>query len=153
MVILLFGDHWPNLETDFARNLLNVDTEELTFEDLMREHEVPFLIWANYPLEGDYIGKTSLNYLSGLLLRAAGLQGTSYTNFLENIRQELPVISALGTMDKEWNLYKNGNGVLAETPPEEYAAWLNQYAVLQYNNAFGGGEKQRELFTLPEGGK
>ena len=153
VVILLFGDHWPNLETDFARNLLNVDTEELTFEDLMREHEVPFLIWANYPLEGDYIGKTSLNYLSGLLLRAAGLQGTSYTNFLENIRQELPVISALGTMDKEWNLYKNGNGVLAETPPEEYAAWLNQYAVLQYNNAFGGGEKQRELFTLPEGGK
>lgn len=147
VVILLFGDHWPNLETDFARNLLDVDTEELTFENLMQEHEVPFLIWANYPLEGEYIEKTSLNYLSGLLLRAAGLQGTSYTNFLENIRQELPVISALGTMDKEFTLYRNGNGILAEPPPEEYAAWLNEYAILQYNNAFGGKEKQRELFT------
>ncbi len=152
VVILLFGDHWPNLETDFARNLLGVDTEELTFEDLMREHEVPFLIWANYPLKGDYLGKTSLNYLSGLLLRAAGLQGTAYTNFLENIRQELPVISALGTMDKELTLYRNGNGTLAETPPEEYAALLNDYAILQYNNAFGGGEKRQELFTLPENG-
>ena len=149
VVILLFGDHWPNLESDFARNLLGVDTEDLTFEDLMQEHEVPFLIWANYPLEGDYIGKTSLNYLSGLLLRAAGLQGTPYTNFLENIRQELPVVSGLGTMDKEWTLYRNGNGVLAETPAPEYAAWLNEYAILQYNNAFGSGEKVRELFTLP----
>lgn len=150
VIILLFGDHWPNLEEEFAKNLLGVDTEELTFEDLMQEHEVPFVIWANYPIESGYVGETSLNYLSGLLLRAADLQGTQYTKFLENMRQEIPVISALGTMDKELNLYRNGNGRLAETPPQEYALWLNEYAILQYNNAFGGGEKQRELFTVAE---
>ena len=43
------------------------------------KQEVPFLIWANYDLEGEEIEAVSLNYLSGLLLRAAGLEGTDYT--------------------------------------------------------------------------
>lgn len=140
VVVLFFGDHWPSLETDFLTQLLGTDADSLGFEDLMREYQVPFLIWANYPLESQHIEAVSLNYLSGLLLRAAGMEGTAYTKYLEGLRQQLPVITAVGTMDWEGNFYKNGE----KTP---YDGLLNEYAILQYNNAFGGEEKAEELFT------
>lgn len=140
VVVLFFGDHWPNLETEFLTRLLGTDADNPDFEALMKEHQVPFLIWANYPLESQHIEAVSLNYLSGLLLRAAGVEGTAYTRYLEGLRQQLPVITAVGTMDREGNLYKNGE----ETPYDEL---LNEYAILQYNNAFGGEEKVDEIFT------
>lgn len=139
VVVLFFGDHWPNLETGFLSGLLGTDASDPDFEALMKEHQVPFLIWANYPLEGQHIENISLNYLSGLLLRAAGLEGTAYTNYLESLRQQLPVINALGVMDREGSLYKNG-----EAPYEEL---LNEYASLQYNNAFEKEDKVMSIFT------
>ena len=140
VVVLFFGDHWPNLEEDFLTDLLGTDSGSLALEDMMREYQVPFVIWANYPLEGQEIEAVSLNYLSGLLLRAAGLEGTDYTKFLEQLRQEVPVITAVGTMDKDGSLYAVG-----ESTP--YDDLLNDYAVLQYNNAFGGSGKVSSIFT------
>ena len=142
VLVLLFGDHWPNLERDFLKKLLWADPNDLSFENLMREYEVPFLLWANYPLEVEEdgnIGPLSLNYLSGLLLRAAGLEGTPYTRFLEQLRSTLPVITAVGIMDSDGTLYKSGD----ETPYDEL---LNRYAVLQYNNAFDRDGKVLGLF-------
>lgn len=143
VLVLLFGDHWPNLERNFLKQLLWADPNDLSFEDLMREYQVPFLLWANYPLEieGDgNIGPLSLNYLSGLLLRAAGLEGTPYTRFLEQMRETLPVITAVGIIGEDGTLYKNGD----ETP---YDDLLNQYAVLQYNNSFDKDDKLQSLFA------
>ena len=140
VVVLFFGDHWPNLEEEYLTDLLGTDSTSLGLEDMMREYQVPFVIWANYPLEGQEIEAVSLNYLSGLLLRAAGLEGTDYTKFLEQLRQEVPVITAVGTMDKDGNLYAVG-----ESTP--YDDLLNDYAVLQYNNAFGGSGKVSSIFT------
>ncbi len=140
VVVLFFGDHWPNLETGFVSELLGADADNLEFEDLMRKYQVPFVLWANYPLKGQHIEGVSLNYLSGLLLRAAGLSGSSYTNYLEDLRQQLPVINAVGMLDREGTLYKNGE----ESP---YDGLLNEYAILQYNNAFGKDEKVEQIFT------
>lgn len=142
VVVLLFGDHWPNLESGFLKELLQADPNDLSFEDLMREYRVPFLLWANYPLnieEDGYIDSISLNYLSGLLLRAAGLEGTAYTRFLEHLRPTVPVITAVGVMGQDGVFYKNGD----ETPYDEL---LNQYAALQYNNAFDDDGKHSNLF-------
>ncbi len=141
VVILFFGDHWPNLESEFLSLLLGEDSSDLSFENIMREYEVPFLIWANYDLDGEEIEAVSLNYLSGLLLRAAGLEGTDYTNYLENLRQTLPVITAVGMLDSRGNWYKNGE-------PTPYDSLLNEYNILEYNNAFGGEGKCMETFTL-----
>ncbi len=139
VVILFFGDHWPNLETGFISKLLGKDAESLALEDIMREHEVPFFLWANYPLKAEKIEKISLNYLSGLLLRAAGLKDTDYVKFLEYVRETFPVITANGMIDKDGVLYETGE----KTP---YSSILNDYAILQYNNAFGKIEKREEIF-------
>ena len=144
VVILFFGDHWPNLEEEFYSLLLGDNADDLSFKNVMREYQVPFMIWANYDLEGEEIEAVSLNYLSGLLLRAANLEGTDYINFLEDLRQTLPVITAMGVLDKDGNWYKAG-----ETTP--YDDLLNEYNILEYNNAFGGDDKNMEAFTLMAG--
>ena len=41
VVILFFGDHWPNLESGFLTQLLGQDSDRLSFENIMREYEVP----------------------------------------------------------------------------------------------------------------
>ena len=93
------------------------------------------------PLEGQEIQQISLNYLSGLLLRSAGLQGTGYTKFVEQVRQVFPVITANGMIDREGSYYKIG-----ESTP--YDDLLNEYAMLQYNNAFGLRGKAEGLFSI-----
>ena len=60
--------------------------------------------------------------------------------FLEQVRQTFPVITADGKIDKDGNYYKT-----EEATP--YDQLLNDYAILQYNNAFGNGEKVTEVFT------
>ena len=135
VVILFFGDHWPKLEDGFNRAVLQ------GYDASTDMYRVPFFLWANYPLKGEEIEAVSLNYLSGLLLRAAGLQGTGYTNYLENLRQQLPVVTDIGYIDQE------GNRFVSEAfLPQNYAALLNEYAVLQYNNSFDPGGKVAELF-------
>ena len=135
VVILFFGDHWPKLEDGFNRSVLagyDLNT------DLYR---VPFFIWANYPLESQEVPAVSLNYLSGFLLRAAGLPGTPYTNYLEELRQSLPVITDIGSMDSEGFYYKSGTPL-----PPVLRQMMNEYAILQYNNAFDDKNKQDALF-------
>lgn len=138
VVILFFGDHWPKLEEGFVSQLLR-DTNGLN--PIMAQYQVPFFIWANYPLEAQEVEAVSLNYLSGLLLRSAGLEGTGYTNYLEKLRQTLPVITAIGYMDYEGGLFRKDDPL-----PSEYQNRLNDYAVLQYNNSFDEEDKLEEFF-------
>lgn len=65
---------------------------------------------------------------------------------MENLRQTLPVITAVGVMDTEGNLYQSGE----ETP---YDDLLNQYAILQYNNAFDREQKLDSFYTKTTNGK
>ena len=50
-------------------------------------------------------------------------------------------VTAMGVLDCDGNWYKNGD----ETPYDEL---LNEYNILEYNNAFGGNGKSMETFTL-----
>ena len=104
--------------------------------DLEQEAVPPFLIQE---LRGGEMEAVSLNYLSGLLLRAAGLEGTGYTKYLEDLRQELPVITDIGYMDWEGSRFRAGE-------PNPYTQRLNEYAVLQYNNSFDDANKVGALF-------
>ncbi len=140
VLVVFFGDHWPNLEPEFVERLLGAREESMDIKNMMRKYQVPFFLWANYPLEGQKLSRVSLNYLSGLTLRAAGLEGTAYTKFLEQQRQLVPVVTAVGAIDKDGDVYKNGD-------PTPYDKLLQNYAILQYNHAFEAEGRERGLFT------
>lgn len=143
VLILFFGDHWPRLEDDFVELALGIDSiEEISVEDNIRRYQVPYLLWANYPLEKSEGDEISLNYLAGKMLRAAGMNISPYMEFLTGFEETFPVFSGIGMKDKTGDVYKQGS----ETPVEEYNELINKYAMLQYNQSFDAENKDNTLF-------
>ena len=84
---------------------------------------MPFLIWANFEIEEEQNVEISANYLGGLVLKTAGLPLPAYQAYLEELRKEVPVLSAqqLITADGYSGL------------PDDYEGdLLSEYQKLQY---------------------
>jgi hypothetical protein len=52
------------------------------------------MIWANFDIEEARNADTSTNYLSTHLMKAAGVPLNSYQNFLSELEQYYPILSA-----------------------------------------------------------
>ena len=140
-ILVMFGDHQPSLEQEFLDRAYGVLPSEMTMEQYMGKYFVPFVIWANYPLPEEGPEVTSLNFLGQYLLRYAGLEGTAYNSFLWQLQEQLPAITFVGYVDSEGHAYSH-----LET--NEFTAFIEDYQRVQYNNLFGGEDRQSELFAI-----
>lgn len=142
-IILMFGDHQAKIEEEFYEDVLFDGTKisALTLEQNQKRYITPFVIWANYDIEEQEVDMISANYLSTLLLKTAGLEMTTYNQYLWNLYQELPVINAVGYIDKDGNYYDYSDDSV-------YTEALEDYKILQYNNMFDKEEKVEDIFSL-----
>lgn len=149
-IIVLFGDHQPYVEDEFydtllSRNYADINSKEAT----ENKYITPFMIWANYDIGSENyknITDISANYLASLVLDVAKIQKTPYLQFLDGLRQEIPIITGNGYMDK--------NGMYHEFSEEtEYNKLIEDYHYLQFNNMFDNSNKLTSLFTVPIEGK
>lgn len=124
VVICMFGDHQPW----FSSMIVNVDKGDpnLDPDKLMSMYKTPFVIWANYDIEEADGYDISMNYLGGVLLRTAGIPLSPYFAYLENLREDYPIITVNGYVDSEGN-YNSWSGAGNEFP---------EYRMLQYNYLF-----------------
>lgn len=90
VIILFFGDHQPYLGISEIIN------------DEENKYKVPYLIWSNYDIETTDYGDTSANFLQSILIEVANLPKDEYTNYMIELRKEIPVITA--------NYYIGNNG-------------------------------------------
>ncbi len=141
VVICMFGDHQPSIETEFVEETLGASLERLTLEQQQARHITPFLIWANYDIEEQQIERLSSNYLSSLLLETAGLKTSDYNRYLLEISKTLPVIDTVGYIDSH-GVYYDWND------PSPYTALLEQYRHVQYNALLDKGNRKEQLFTV-----
>lgn len=122
-VIVFFGDHQP---TDSIVNpvlkLHGRSCSDLSTEEEALRYQVPFFIWANYDIEEESGVETSANYLAAKTLQAAGLPLSPYFNFLQNLSEDAPVISA--------SHVTLGNGTFSYVKNQKDL--LNDYHTLQY---------------------
>lgn len=137
-VILLFGDHQPQVYGTFYEDVLGTD---LDAETAQRKQAVPFLLWANYDIpEADGM-ELSINYLSSLLTECAGIPQTSYQRFLAALWAEVPVVNAVGFLD--------GDGTWsydATQLSQDAQQGLASYEMLQYNALFESPRSRLEDF-------
>ncbi len=94
-IIVFFGDHQPTdsvVEPVLQANGKSGAT--LTDEEQKDRYVVPFVIWANFDIAEEQDVEISANYLSGKVMQTAGLPMSPYQQYLEEFRQEIPVISA-----------------------------------------------------------
>ncbi len=145
VIICFFGDHQPNIETEFVEELLGSDISDLSVEQQQQRYVTPFIIWANYDIDEAYIDKISANYLSTLLLQVAGLETTKYNDYLSALYSEIPVIDSVGyiTADDKYYTYDEDT---------KYTDTLEAYHKIQYNNLFDSIGRKDELFYLSSDG-
>lgn len=123
-IIVFFGDHQPaDYVVEPLLRLQGKTRDDLTEEEQAKRYEVPFLIWTNFDIEEEQNVEISANYLGGLVLKTAGLPLPAYQAYLEELRKEVPVLSAqqLITADGYSGL------------PDDYEGdLLSEYQKLQY---------------------
>ena len=133
-IVVFFGDHQPNdtvASSVLAAN--GMDYNDLSTEELQLRYQVPYVVWANYDIAEATDQDTSVNYLAANVLKAAGVPTSDYQNFLLDLEQEYPIISAVRTETsdtKEKNSKKNVSDDM-----------LNDYKILQYYRLFDWEDK------------
>ena len=146
-IILMFGDHQPHsMETAFFKELLGTHPLELNLEQTTLRHQTPFKLWANYDIEEQTDINISLNYLSTLLMKSAGLELSEYQDYLWQTYQELPVVTANFYMDNDGNVYD----YQSEDSLPEYEDLLDDYSSVQYNHLFDETKRLESVFELPD---
>lgn len=138
-IILFFGDHQPNIGSEFYEELYGKSLNDLSLEELQKKFQVPFIIWANYDIEEKYYEHLSCNYLNSLLLDTAGIKVPLYNKYLLKLSETLPVINVNGYQDSEGNHYSYDE----ETP---YSYLIDQYHMFQYNNMFDNSNRLNDFF-------
>lgn len=134
-VIVFFGDHQPG-DTVAAPVLAKngMSWNALSEEEVKLRYQVPYVIWANYDIEEEQNADMSANYLAAEVLKRAGVPTTPYQNFLLELKEEYPILSAVRT--------RNSAGVENMKIAEEEG--LMDYRKLQYYQLFDWEEEPYE---------
>lgn len=141
-MILLFGDHQPQVATNFYTDVLGTNPDTA---DAQKKQMVPFVLWANYDIPEAQGVELSLNYLSALLMDTANLPMTGYQKFLSQLWETAPVINTVGIRDAQGNWFGE-NAAL----PAELDGAIEDYKVLLYNNVFDKKDRVENFFTLSD---
>jgi hypothetical protein len=126
-IILMFGDHQPFIEDSFYSEVMGQSISDMDDETQQQRYITRFILWANYDIPTGWVDEISMNYLSTLLLQVAGLDMTEYNEYLANLYEKLPVITAMGCRDAEGDFFQAD-----EKNPLE--AEISDYRKIQYNN-------------------
>ena len=138
--IVFFGDHQPSLSSSFYPYLNRKGLSGLTLSELEDLYTVPFFIWTNYDSQEETMELTSINYLSTLALKRAGIALPAYNQFLADMMEVIPAINSRGYYSAA-----DGKFYHVEDAAGEDAEWMKNYEILQYNSMFDSGGKS-ELF-------
>ena len=141
VLVVFFGDHQPGFNDALAEAAYGVPVEDLSIDQVQQRYATPYLVWANYPLEGlasETDGaaaggaETSLGYLMATTAYAAGLPLSEWQRALLQLQEEMPAVNV--------NAYMDGQGAwhwIGEDEPAPDA--LAAYDQLQYDQLFGAG--------------
>ena len=141
-IILMFGDHQPSVEQEFLDKAYGVTQDNMTMEQYMDKYKTPLLIWANYDLPDDQIPTSSLNFLGQYLLSYAGIEASTYENYLTDFQQKLPAMTFVGYVDANGKAYSH-------LEINDYTSMIEDYRTFAYDNLFGGQTRHAQYYQAP----
>lgn len=141
-MIIMFGDHYPDLPDSFTEWITGKKYEDSTLEEQQQYFATPFFIWANYDIPEEEGILTSTNYLSTLLLEQTGLKMTPYNYYLQDLKEKMPALNHLG--------YLNDQGTYTswDEIDEEYKTLELQYEAVQYNELAESSRRVDRFFSV-----
>lgn len=139
-LVVFFGDHFPKTESEFMDEVHGGSLK--TLDEKMLKRKVPFVIWANYDLEEQTVECTSLNYLARYVLEAAGMELPAYYQFLKDMETVIPAMNHMGYYSSQ-----QGKFIEFDKAEGEEKAWLEKYAIMQYNSLFDEENRSEKFFA------
>ncbi len=130
VILLFYGDHFPNLNPNFYQEVHGGPFTSPEEEALL--YKVPFIIWANYDIEENNVDCTSINFLSNYLYEAAGIDLPPYNLFLKDLQKQYSAINDRIIYSAETG---NSNSVKNELS-SNHLTIIQEYQILQYNSLF-----------------
>jgi len=133
VVVVLFGDHHPSIR-QFTDKYLGGTTVSLPLEKRVLLYQTPYLIWANYPIEGR-IENMSLSYVSSSVMEVAGFPKTAYRSFLDDTKKHVPMMTSFAYMDSDrvWHSRQKKTNA---------SAYLDRYWLVQQHMINGRRRKK-----------
>ncbi|MCO6541461.1 MAG: sulfatase-like hydrolase/transferase [Lactobacillus sp.] len=134
-LIVMYGDHYPGdgLYDDLASDILTV-------------HATPFVMVANFPLSNHQYGYFSPNYMSLLMLQQLGYPLTPFYNLLDQLHQQVPVLTKAIQMDDSGNQYTNSH---SKKPKWQKSQAYRDYQMVEYDMTYGKGYANKyHMFTV-----
>ena len=138
-IVLFFGDHLPGVEDELYTQIYGKELQ--TLDEQMLRYKVPFFIWSNFEMEEKTVELTSINYLSRYLLECAGFRLPAYYRLLAETEKTIPALNAYGYYSREAGCFLPLSGASAAEQQ-----LLQSYQLLQYNNLFDAGHRDRDFF-------
>lgn len=143
-MIVMCGDHQPSVEDEFYDDIAGMPSSEITVQEHLMWYETPFIIWTNYSMPSEDMGRLGAVYLSSEVLWRANLEMTPYNRFLLAMKEDLPVVHFLGCYDREGTYYYWAK---AESERCPYQDTVLDYEALVYNHSLDR-KKFKELFVI-----
>lgn len=127
VLIVLFGDHYPGLDSSILDKLEFFDAGDVAASRMM-----PLCMWSNYcempMLDQPY----SMNYLIPIAAEGSGMRMTPFMESMAAMKEWLPVLTTLPI-----DGYANGVGA--------YESMLDDYTLLIYDAVYGGQFAGRDI--------
>lgn len=130
VIVVMVGDHCPHILPEIMNDYYDKYDSDNYELDL---RSTPFVIWSNNSELLDYSldnSKMSLNYLMPTVLNMAGINSSSYYDWMMELKNTAPIIT-------DYGLYYDANGNAAEYANEEQ---VEQYFYLEYSNIMKDSE-------------
>lgn len=143
-MIVMFGDHQPSVEDEFYDEIAGMPSSQVPVQEHLMWYETPFVIWTNYDMPSQEMGKLGAIYLSSEVLSRANLSMTPYNRFLLQMEEVLPVVHFLGCYDREGNYYYWAKARSERCP---YQDMVLDYESLVYNHSLDR-KKYKDMFVV-----
>ncbi|MEH7268052.1 LTA synthase family protein [Bacillus toyonensis] len=138
-LLVFFGDHLPSLGTNKSFYKENgYITNEKTPSERLAMAQTPLLMYANFDMPNDNLGLVSPIHFSNLIFDYAGLNKSSFYQFLSGLYKEIPVLRDELKVDK--------NGEVINDLTKKQKEMLEQYKMLQYDLLVGNQYSKEILF-------
>lgn len=130
-MVVFFGDHQPSLGNEFYEELYGKPLDQRTREEVLRQYETPFFIWANYDIPEAEDVRISCNYLSTLTRKLANLPLSGFDGLIFDMMDRLPVATTAGFVTADGRIYEDETDL-----PEDLQTLYNDYRLMCYNYLF-----------------
>ncbi|HDR3893729.1 LTA synthase family protein [Bacillus sp. FSL W7-1334] len=138
-LLVFFGDHLPSLGTNKSFYKENgYITNEKTPSERLAMAQTPLLMYANFDMPNDNLGLVSPIHFSNIIFDYAGLNKSSFYQFLSGLYKEIPVLRDELKVDK--------NGEVINDLTKKQKEMLEQYKMLQYDLLVGNQYSKEILF-------